>query len=147
MPVARNRIRFIEIAFVSGGTPSNITGRETAPYGWIDGYLRRICNRGCRPGSLWLLGLGLPCLLGRLQRREILHQEPVSEDVTTTDLAQHMQFWAHMGHPCGKDFIGATFYKAHPEYAWQAKYLQNMLVYPWTLFSAKNSTATKLNLN
>jgi hypothetical protein len=34
--------------FVSGRSPSNITGRETAPYGWIDGYLRRICNRGCR---------------------------------------------------------------------------------------------------
>src|SRR4051812_24057662 len=21
---------------------------KTAPYGWIDGHLRRICNRGCR---------------------------------------------------------------------------------------------------
>ena len=31
--------------FVSGRTPSNIPGRKTAPYGWIDGYLRRICNR------------------------------------------------------------------------------------------------------
>jgi hypothetical protein len=42
-----------------------------------------------------------------------------------------------MGHPCGENFIGATFYKEHPEYAWQAKYLNNMLSYPWTLFSAK----------
>jgi hypothetical protein len=71
----------------------------------------------------------------------------VQGKVTTTDLAQHMQFWGHMGHPCGENFIGATFYKAHPEYAWQAKYLQNMLAYPWTLFSAKNSPATKSNLN
>ena len=61
----------------------------------------------------------------------------VQSKVTTADLARRMQFWAHMGHPCGKDFIGATFYKAHPEYAWQAKYLNNMLAYPWTLFSAK----------
>lgn len=62
----------------------------------------------------------------------------VQSKVTTTDLAQHMQFWAHMGHPCGENFIGATFYKAHPQYAWQAKYLTNMLAHPWTLFSAKN---------
>jgi hypothetical protein len=65
---------------------------KTAPYGWIDGYLRRICNRDCRPGSLPLLGLGLPDLINRLQRREILHQDPVSEDVTTTDLAQKDAF-------------------------------------------------------
>ncbi len=61
----------------------------------------------------------------------------VQSKVTTADLASHMQFWAHMGHPCGENFIGATFYKAHPQYAWQAKYLNNMLAYPWTLFSAK----------
>jgi len=71
----------------------------------------------------------------------------VQGKVTTADLAKNMQFWAHMGHPCGQDFIGSTFYKAHPEYAWQAKYLQNMLSYPWTLFSAKNSPAIKSNLN
>jgi Phospholipase B len=61
----------------------------------------------------------------------------VQGKVTTTDLAQHMQFWAHMGHPCGENFIGATFYKLHPEYEWQSKYLNNMLAYPWTLFAAK----------
>jgi len=61
----------------------------------------------------------------------------VQGKVTTAALAKNMQFWAHMGHPCGKDFIGATFYKAHPEYAWQSKYLNNMLAYPWTLFAAK----------
>ncbi len=63
----------------------------------------------------------------------------VQSKVTTADLASHMQFWAHMGHPCGENFIGATFYKAHPQFAWQAKYLNNMLAYPWTLFSAKTS--------
>jgi hypothetical protein len=61
----------------------------------------------------------------------------VQGKVTTAELAQHMQLWAHMGHPCGEDFIGAKFYKAHPEYGWQAKYLTNMPAYPWTLFAAK----------
>ena len=64
----------------------------------------------------------------------------VQSKVTTAELASHMQFWAHMGHPCGENFIGATFYKAHPQFAWQAKYLNNMLAYPWTLFSAKPPT-------
>ena len=72
----------------------------------------------------------------------------VQGKVTTADLAKNMKFWAHMGHPCGQDFIGATFYKAHPEYAWQAKYLQNMLAYPWTLFSTKGPVETeKKSLN
>ena len=61
----------------------------------------------------------------------------VQGKVTTAALAGKMQLWAHMGHPCGQDFIGETFYKAHPEYAWQSKYLKNMRAYPWTLFSAK----------
>lgn len=62
----------------------------------------------------------------------------VQGKVTTAALAKDMKFWAHMGHPCGQDFIGEKFYKAHPEYKWQAKYLQDMKAYPWTLFSAKN---------
>ena len=60
----------------------------------------------------------------------------VQGKVTTADLAAHMQFWAHMGHPCGENFVGEKFYKAHPEYAWQSKYLQNMKAWPWTLFTA-----------
>jgi len=61
----------------------------------------------------------------------------VQGKVTTAELAKNMQLWAHMGHPCGENFIGQKFYLAHPEYAWQKKYLVNMLSYPWTLFSAK----------
>jgi hypothetical protein len=61
----------------------------------------------------------------------------VQGKVTTAALAKNMQLWAHMGHPCGQDFIGETFYKAHPEYAWQSKYLKNMISYPWTLFESK----------
>jgi hypothetical protein len=61
----------------------------------------------------------------------------VQGKVTTADLAKDMKFWAHMGHPCGQDFIGAPFYKLHPQYAWQAKYLTGMKSYPWTLFEAR----------
>jgi len=61
----------------------------------------------------------------------------VQGKVTTSVLAGKMQFWAHMGHPCGESFVGETFYKAHPEYAWQSLYLKNMYAYPWTLFSEK----------
>jgi len=61
----------------------------------------------------------------------------VQGKVTTAELAKNMQMWAHMGHPCGESFIGATFYKVHPEYEWQSKYLTNMISYPWTLFEAK----------
>jgi hypothetical protein len=61
----------------------------------------------------------------------------VQGKVTTSDLASKMQFWAHMGHPCGEDFIGDKFYKIHPEYSWQNKYLKNMLSYDWTLFTAR----------
>jgi len=65
----------------------------------------------------------------------------VQGKVTTAELAKNMQLWAHMGHPCGGNFIGSTFYKVHPEYAWQSKYLNNMMAYPWTLFSAKKPSA------
>ena len=61
----------------------------------------------------------------------------VQGKVTSSELAKNMQLWAHMGHPCGEDFIGAKFYKLHPEYAWQSKYLSNMISYPWTLFEGK----------
>ena len=61
----------------------------------------------------------------------------VQSKVTTAALAKDMKFWAHMGHPCGEDFVAGTFFKQHPEYAWQAKYLTDMKAYPWTLFEAK----------
>ncbi len=62
----------------------------------------------------------------------------VQGKVTTADLAKSMELWAHMGHPCGEDFVGAPFYKLHPQYAWQSKYLTELKSYPWTLFKAKN---------
>ncbi len=61
----------------------------------------------------------------------------VQGKVTTAVLAKDMKFWARMGHPCGQDFIGEKFYKLHPEYKWQEKYLKDMKSYPWTLFESK----------
>jgi hypothetical protein len=61
----------------------------------------------------------------------------VQGKVTTADMAGQMQLWAHMGHPCGESFMGEKFYKLHPEFAWQSKYLNNMISYPWTLFAAR----------
>lgn len=61
----------------------------------------------------------------------------VQGKVTTAALAANMQLWAHMGHPCGEDFVGAPFYKAHPEFAWMGKFLTDMKSYPWTMFGAK----------
>jgi len=49
-------------------------------------------------------------------------------------MAQAMSFFAHMGHPCGMDFLAAPFLKAHPEFAWQAPLLRDMKAGPWTLF-------------
>jgi hypothetical protein len=62
----------------------------------------------------------------------------VQGKVTTTDMAQKMQLWAHMGHPGGADFLAAPWFKKHPEYfKTQGKYLRDMKAYPWTLFSAE----------
>jgi hypothetical protein len=61
----------------------------------------------------------------------------VQGKVTTSDLAKKMQFWAHMGHPGGADFLAAPYFAKHPEYKWQSAYLRDMKAYPWTLFSAK----------
>ena len=39
--------------------------------------------------------------------------------------------------PAAAILLARRFTKIHPEYAWQSKYLNNMMAYPWTLFSAK----------
>jgi len=49
-------------------------------------------------------------------------------------LAAGLKFWALMGHPCGQTFVAKDFLKAHPEYAWQEKFLKDMPGQPWTLF-------------
>src|SRR6266851_2063051 len=47
-------------------------------------------------------------------------------------MAEAMEFWAAMGHPCGADFMAADFIKQHPEYAWMRGLLQDMPSRPWT---------------
>jgi hypothetical protein len=61
----------------------------------------------------------------------------VQGKVTSTALVKEMKMWAHMGHPCGRDFVAADFLAKHPEYAWQAPYLKDLKAYPWTLFESK----------
>ena len=51
-------------------------------------------------------------------------------------MASTMQFWAAMGHPCGYDFIAATFLKQHPEYKWMKDILRDMPSRPWTAFNS-----------
>jgi hypothetical protein len=63
----------------------------------------------------------------------------VQGKVTTAEMANKMEFMAHMGHPCGENFIASKFFAAHPGYKWQAQYLHDMLSYPWTLFAVKDS--------
>lgn len=61
----------------------------------------------------------------------------VQGKVTTAALAKELKLWARMGHPCGRDFIASEFFTAHPEYAWQGKFLKDMKAYPWAQFAAK----------
>ena len=60
----------------------------------------------------------------------------VQGKLTTANLAAKSQFWAHMGHPCGENFIASEFLSKHPEYNWQKGYLRNMIAYPWSLMDA-----------
>ncbi len=60
----------------------------------------------------------------------------VQGKVTTAGLAKELKIWGRMGHPCGQDFIAASFLEKHPEYQWQEKFLRDMKSHPWTLFEA-----------
>ncbi len=60
----------------------------------------------------------------------------VQGKVTTSDLANKMEFWARMGHPCGESFNAPKFFAAHPRYRWMARYLHSMPGHPWTLFAS-----------
>ncbi len=60
----------------------------------------------------------------------------VQAKVVDGHMAETMQFWAAMGHPCGYDFIAATFLKEHPEYGWMKGLLNDMKSHPWTVFTS-----------
>ena len=51
-------------------------------------------------------------------------------------MAEKMQFWAAMGHPCGNDFIAEAFVKAHSEYSWMNGLLRDLKSQPWTIFTS-----------
>lgn len=55
--------------------------------------------------------------------------------VTTSNLTQKGEFWAHWGKPCGTDFIAQKFFAAHPEYRQLAPSTNDIISHPWTLFS------------
>ncbi len=63
----------------------------------------------------------------------------VQAKVTTAALAGSHRFWARMGHPCGEDFLAKPFFKKHPQYAWQGKFLKDMKGHPWELFDSKDT--------
>jgi hypothetical protein len=60
----------------------------------------------------------------------------VQAKVVDGRMAEKMQFWAAMGHPCGNDFIAATFLKEHPEYEWMRDLLADLRSQPWTTFTS-----------
>jgi hypothetical protein len=50
-------------------------------------------------------------------------------------MAEKMQFWAAMGHPCATDFVAGKFLAEHPEYSWMRGLLRDLKTQPWTQFS------------
>ena len=60
----------------------------------------------------------------------------VTAQATDSTMAKNMTLEARAGHPCGEDFIAATFLKQHPEYDWQRPILVDMKGNPWTGFKA-----------
>jgi hypothetical protein len=59
----------------------------------------------------------------------------VQGKVTTASLAERLAFWGRMGHPCGRDFIAADYFAAHPEAKDLGRFLRDMPAHPWTLFA------------
>ncbi len=60
----------------------------------------------------------------------------VQAKVADATMAQAMQMWAAMGHPCAPDFKADPFLAQHPEFAWSRGLLRDMPTQPWTMFSA-----------
>jgi len=105
---------------IEGDTYDALNGKNASNKCVIDGHVEDDPN-GCKE---WSEPAYFP--MGAVQGK-----------VTTTDLANKMELWAHMGHPGGADFLAAPFFKKHPEYyKTQGKYLRDMKAYPWTLFKA-----------
>jgi Phospholipase B len=63
----------------------------------------------------------------------------VQGKATDSDMAEKMSFVARAGHPCGEDFLAKPFLAAHPEFAWEAPILRDMIAGPWTTFTSSDS--------
>jgi hypothetical protein len=50
-------------------------------------------------------------------------------------MANYMEFFAAVGHPCGPDFSAGEFLARHPEYAWMKGSLRDLKSGPWTRFA------------
>jgi hypothetical protein len=50
-------------------------------------------------------------------------------------MADKMELWAAMGHPCGPDFQAERFLSEHKEYEWARGLLRDMKTEPWTHFT------------
>ena len=57
----------------------------------------------------------------------------VQAKATDSRLAEKMQIWAIMGHPCGRSFDAKKFLEAHPGYEYQKEYLIDMPGQQWML--------------
>jgi len=60
----------------------------------------------------------------------------VQAKVTTGAMAEHLELWAAMGHPCAPDFVASDFLTKHPEFAWARDLLRDMKTQPWTAFTS-----------
>ena len=60
----------------------------------------------------------------------------VQGKATDSTMAKEMRLVARIGHPCGEDFLAKPFLAAHPDYAWQEPFLQDMRAGPWTTFQS-----------
>lgn len=86
---------------------------------------------------------GSRCLCGHLDRDATAASEwdlpafapfgAINGKVTTAALARNFAFWGRAGHPCGMAFNAASYLEAHPEFRWQAAFLQDAPSRPWSL--------------
>lgn len=68
----------------------------------------------------------------------------VQAKATDSTMTKEMKMMARVGHPCGEDFLAKPFLAAHPQYGWQASFLQDMKEGPVDRVSIRrNGTAGK----
>jgi hypothetical protein len=59
----------------------------------------------------------------------------VQVKVADATMAEKLQLWAAVGHPCAPDFTADDFLKQHPEYGWMRGLLRDLKAQPWTAFA------------